>query len=250
MQRSVLTMVTAAAVAAIAVPAWAHPGFTPNTVEAGQTTEVELAMAHGCDDASGGESEPTTVVAVQIPATIADVVPLEREGWTTILMDDGAGRVESVEWAARPGTVEPEPPSFRLRVTPDTREALTTIPFVVYQGCESGEYRWGAGDNDEPSVDLEVLPGTYQPAPGPDSTATSPSSATDAVLSETASPDEDATAPPDEAATTDDDAASPVGPGDVEPSGDRPTAIIVVLAVLAASSVAGVAWLRRQDRAA
>lgn len=158
----------------VAVPAWGHPGFRPDEVPAGATSEVQLAIAHGCEVPGGGTS-PTTVVEVQVPESIAEVVPLEGAGWTIDTTRDAAGDVRRVEWVADEATVEDEPPVFALRVTPDTQASVTRVPWKVYQGCESGAYRWGAGAEDEPSVNLTVTPGTYTPPPAatPSPTVTS-----------------------------------------------------------------------------
>lgn len=165
-------------------PAWAHPGFRPAEVPAGEQTEVELAIAHDCE-VSGGGTSPTTVVDVQIPDAIAEVEPLERDGWTLNLAGDANGSILRAEWTSDVGTTEAEPPAFRLLVTPATQESTTTIPWKVYQGCETGEHRWGAGSEDEPAVDLTVTPGTYTPptaaptsAPTPSASPSTPASTT------------------------------------------------------------------------
>ena len=145
---------------------WAHPGFAPSSVVAGEPTEVELAVAHGCE-LPGGGIEPTTVVALQVPEQVAEVRPLDRDGWTSSIERDPTGLTAVIEWTALPDTVESEPPTFGLVVTGDTLEAAATLPFTVYQGCETGDHLWGAGDPDEPPVDLEVLPGVYVPPARP-----------------------------------------------------------------------------------
>lgn len=157
-----VVVVTTALAALTTMPAAAHPGFRPDEVPAGERTDVELAMAHDCEVPGGGTS-PTTVVDVQIPEAVGDVEPLERDGWTLNLAGDADGSILRVEWTRDAGTTEAEPPVFRLLVTPATQESTATIPWKVYQGCETGEYRWGAGSEGEPSVDLTVTPGTYTP---------------------------------------------------------------------------------------
>ena len=157
-----------------AAPAWAHPGFRPDEVAAGEQTEVGLAIAHDCEVPGGGTS-PTTVVDVQVPDGIAEVQPVERDGWTLNLSGDADGSILRAEWARDEGTPEADPPVFRMLVTPATQESVTTIPWKVYQGCESGEYRWGAGSEDEPSVDLTVTPGTYTSPPAATASASEPS---------------------------------------------------------------------------
>lgn len=158
----------------IAVPAWAHPGFRPDEVPAGEQTEVELAIAHACE-VPGGGTTPTTVVDVQVPDGIAELQPVERDGWTLNLSGDADGSILRAEWARDEGTTEAEPPVFRMLVTPATQESVTTIPWKVYQGCKSDEYRWGAGSQDEPSVDLTVTPGTYTSPPAATGSASEPS---------------------------------------------------------------------------
>lgn len=170
----VVVAVTVAA-AATSTAAWAHPGFRPPEVPAGQRTEVVLAIAHDCE-LPGGGSSPTTVVEVQVPDSIAEAQPLERDGWTLNLVGEADGSILRAEWTRDAGTTESEPPEFRLLITPATQESTTSIPWKVYQGCEEGQYRWGAGSEDEPSVDLTVTPGTSTPPPASPTSTVSPTS--------------------------------------------------------------------------
>lgn len=172
--RTRAVVATTVAATLTAAPAWAHPGFRPDEVPAGEQTEVGLAIAHDCE-VPGGGSSPTTIADVQVPDGIAEVEALERDGWTLNLAGDADGSILLAEWTRDEGTAEAEPPVFRMLVTPATQESATTIPWKIYQGCESGEYRWGAGSQDEPSVDLTVTPGTYTPPPPATAAASEPS---------------------------------------------------------------------------
>ena len=226
--RPLTTLAAAFGALLVAVPAWGHPGFRPDEVPAGATTEVQLAIAHGCEVPGGGTS-PTTVVEVQVPESIAEVVPRERAGWTIDTTRDAAGDVRQVEWVADEATAEDEPPVFALRVTPDTQASATTVPWKVYQGCETGAYRWGVGSDDEPSVDLTVTPGTYTPPPAatPSPTVASPG---------TTSPGDAPSATP----TANDD-LSEDGPA----AGSGPPWALFLL-LLAAVGVGGAWWVRQR----
>ena len=214
-----------------ATPAWAHPGFQPNEVAAGEQIEVELAIAHDCEVPGGGTS-PTTVVDVQVPDGIAEVEPLERDGWTLNLVGDADGSIMRAEWTRDDDTTEAEPPVFELLVTPATQESVTTIPWKVYQGCGSGEYRWGAGSEDEPSVDLTVTPGTYTPP--------SPSDASPSATVPAATTPEDL---PQPTATT--TAGDGLGEESTE-AVDTGSPWTLFLLLLAAIGVGGAWWWVRQ----
>lgn len=193
-------------VALSSAPAWAHPGFRPDEVPAGEQTEVELAIAHHCERPGGGIS-PTTVVAVQIPDAIAEVVPLDLNGWSV----DGPSTSDSgsreFQWTAEQTTPDADPPVFRLRVVPDTQQTAITVEWKVFQGCEEGSHLWGGGSADEPPVRLTVTPGVYD-APDP-----SPSDATVDEPSPPITPDPDtptaATTAPTTQAAEDDRGQSP-----------------------------------------
>lgn len=241
MHPRVSVIVAAIVVATLtAAPAWAHPSFRPDEVPAGEPTEVELTIAHDCEVPGGGTS-PTTVVDVQVPDGIAAVEPLERDGWTLNLAGDADGSILRVEWTRDDGTTETEPPVFGLLVSPATQASVTTIPWKVYQGCESGEYRWGAGSEDEPSVDLTVTSGTYSPPPAA-----------------TASPSEASPSGNSSPATTPGDAPqSAPGAGDAPDEGgstaaERPAAgtgprwAFVLLVLVAVGGAGGAWWVRRR----
>lgn len=228
--RVVVAVTVAAAVTSTA--AWAHPGFRPAGVPAGEQAEVALAIAHDCE-VPGGGSSPTTVVEVQIPDSIADAKPLERDGWTLNLVGDADGSILRVEWTRDAGTTESEPPEFRLLVTAATKGPTTTIPWKVYQGCEEGQYRWGAGSEDEPSVDLTVTPGTSTPPPASPTSTESPSPTDSASMTPTT---------PGSATPTDMQTLDNQGLGAETPTSGPPWLLIAAAAI---TLVGGALWLVR-----
>ena len=67
--RTAVAAVTTAAFLALALPATAHVGLEPAEVPAETGTTLSFRIGHGC------EGDPTTGVAIQIPAGVASVKP-------------------------------------------------------------------------------------------------------------------------------------------------------------------------------
>lgn len=210
-------------------PAWAHPGFRPSSIPAGEVSEIDLVIEHDCETGGGGAS-PTRSVAVQVPPAIAMAEALPQPGWETASETGDNGRTTVVEWSAteqRPTT----PPTLVLRITPRTQTSSTQIELLVAQDCDEGSYLWGGGTPDEPPVTLTITPGVLpEPSPAPSVT---PSDATSARPSET-----NPTTP-----TTPSDPAPPTpSEPEAEPAGGRNGLILaVVLAVVAGGVIVLVA---------
>ena len=224
----------AAAIAAVvtvvmATPVWAHPGFRPSEVPAGQTTFVNLVIEHDCD------GSPTTLVAAEVPAAILSAEPQPLDGWT--ITEDGSTGV--VEWERPPPTAQGDAPVFGLEVTPDSQATEAVVAWRVYQECPEGSYRWGGGDAAEPSVDLTLTPGTL---PSPNESAPSTATPAPAEASEASpvgEPTVTASPRPEESplSSTETDADDNAAPW-------LPIALLLVAAGIAATAI-GVRLARR-----
>lgn len=161
-----LAALTAALILLPATAAWAHPGFDPSAIPAGEPVETTLDVAHGCapgggapDD--GGEVLPTTLFALDHTDQVR-VVPGDIDGWEAT--DDG----DAIVWTAD-GGAEPAP-SFPMTITVTRGNPGEPVYLDGYQECDSGDttqsFRWIArpGEEGDPALRLE-LTSTATPAP-------------------------------------------------------------------------------------
>ena len=146
--RAALTLLALLALLVLlAGPAWAHVSANPGRAVAGQSTVIHFRVGHAC------EGSPTTAVSVQIPDTVADVIPEFIPGWS---IDTTTGPlsepvelhdqtvtegIREITWSG--GTPIPDHSFFEFGVSmrlPD--QPGETLYFPVVQTCESGETEW------------------------------------------------------------------------------------------------------------
>lgn len=129
----------------------------------------------------------------------------------------------------------PSRPSSDCWSPPATLESATTIPWKVYQGCGTGEYRWGVGSENKPSVDLTVTPETYTPPTASPTSRPTPSATPTTSASPTPTTADPAT--PTNGETLDDQ-----GLGAGSPTPGPPW---ILLAAISITLVAVALWLVR-----
>ena len=236
MRRTSVVAAMTAGASLLSGPAWAHPGFSPADVPAGEAVELTLAMAHGCEDAEptteGPPASATTLVAVRVPDAVTDVEPAEKPGWALTVEQDDTGRVTEFEWSLEDETQAVEAPDFRLSATPfgTTGEQ---IDWLVYQECPGGSYQW-IGTTGDPEADPAVrmvLTTTASPPPEP-------------------SPAPVPTLEPTETATTASPAPTAVATGSDDEQADAGAGVPPWAVVLAVAAVAGIAALGLRRRSA
>ncbi len=140
-----------AALVLTAAPALAHVEPDPATVPAGEATTVALTIEHGCDDS------PTTSVAIQVPDGLEAVSGVALPGWAI----ESSGGV--VTWTADEPLPTDQEQAFALELTPAADQAGQTLLLKTVQTCEEGELRWieewdGEGEEPEhPAPTVEVV---------------------------------------------------------------------------------------------
>ena len=241
-----LTALTAALLVVPATAAWAHPGFDPSAIPAGEPVETTLNVAHGCapgggapDD--GGEALPTTLFALDHTDQVR-VEPGDIDGWE--VTDDG----DAIVWTAD-GGAEPAP-SFPMTITVTTGTTGETVYLDAYQECDTGDttqsFRWIAlpGEEGDPALKLEL---TSTATPPPEATTSS-----DAVTTPATTPTDGDTAPssaatPQPADTptdvVDEDAAARLDDG-----GGVGPALIAIVVIIVGAAVGAAIWARRRRR--
>ncbi|MEX1162802.1 MAG: DUF1775 domain-containing protein [Nitriliruptor sp.] len=151
-----VAVVTATALLIVGVvPASAHPFVAGGaTAPAGSLTTLTLAMGHGCgteDDAGG---DPTTEVALEIPAAFSYLAADDQDGYTVSTEGGQDGAVPDVViWTAVDGGVPAPEVTFDVVVDGQLGDE---VHLRVFQGCDGFEYRW-IGTPDEPAEDPAVL---------------------------------------------------------------------------------------------
>ena len=121
----------------------AHIESDPAAVEAGTAATVGFAVEHGC------EGSPTTELRFQVPETVTDAQPVDKNGWTTSI----DGRVVTFTGGSLgPTTTD----TFAITFTAPAETG--TIHFPVVQHCEQGENAW---------IELPAADGTEPDRPAP-----------------------------------------------------------------------------------
>jgi uncharacterized protein YcnI len=233
--------------------AGAHPFFREREAPASSLATLTLDLVHGCDvdgdgHAHGGDDdglgEPTTYVAMELPAAVTYVDPADAAGWVVALEEDD-GRVAVVSWTEA-GGAEPAP-RFELDLVVEGDEG-DEVYFRVVQECDGAVYRWiGTPDDpaDDPAVRLTLT------APDPDRPPPAPEPATpegEATADETAPEPEPA---PEEPPAPGEPAADDPEPAAAAPGADTgvawPVAAVIALGLLAIAIGVGTVMRRRRE---
>ena len=240
----------------VAAPAAAHPFVRGGELPVDSLATMTLAMAHGCGGDGGGEEEPTTEVALEVPDWLRIVEVAETDGYTSELETDADGTVTAVVWNVD-GEGEPAP-DFDLDVVATGTEGDERY-LGVFQACAEGSYRWvGTPDEpaDDPAIGVTLLaadPDSPAPPPdeaaveeGPDEPAATEDAPTDETTTDAAPTDEPTTGEvtTDASPVEDDDPAAVEDPADDE-NGLGTVLLIALLVVMAV--MAGLLFSRRRD---
>lgn len=177
---------TAALVLGGTLPAIAHPSFTGGgTVPASSLSTVTLAMAHGCGTEEDAGGDPTSEVAIEVPAQVSYLEPGEVDGYEVDVEGDDGAVPDVVTWTATDGGAPAPELTMDLVVDGEPGDEV----FVrVFQGCDGFEYRWiGTPEDpaDDPAVRLILAePDPDAPAPPASTETTEPEGADPDVASE------------------------------------------------------------------
>lgn len=138
---------TAAALAAVAPPAYAHVTLEAAQATSGSYYKAVFSVPHGCD------GKPTVRLRVRIPDGITSVKPQPKVGWEIavtkeklekpIVIDHGITITEVVREVSWSGGSLPDAyfDQFAMQVKlPDAPN--TTLYFPTVQECAQGVNRW------------------------------------------------------------------------------------------------------------
>jgi uncharacterized protein len=227
--RTRTALAAAGALLLVAAPAAAHVELAPQEVPKGSTTTITFRVPNERDDAN------TTKVAVQLPPDhpIANVRPIDVEGWRITTETDPEGRVTTITWSGGP-IVKDTTEQFPVEIGPLPTD-VDTLEFKAVQTYSDGEVvRWieetppGGEEPEHPAPTLRLS--------GPIVTTTSsPASPTTVGVATTNA--RDVTGATTATAPDDDD------------GGSGSVAAVAVLVVVAAAAATGLALLRRRRRA-
>ena len=207
-------IVAAAALIALAAPAFAHVEADGETAASGITT-VTFNVEHGCADS------PTTSMKIQLPAGTTEVEAQNPTGFTS------SSTADTLTWSG--GSL---PATTAGTFVADMRIVGTagdTIFLPTVQGCAVGENDW-IEKTDDPEADNAAPRFTLKQTVAPASTSTTAAASTSSTraTSTTASPTETTSA----AAAQD---AQIVKDSDNSPIGT--IVIIIVIAIIVAGAV-------------
>ena len=165
MMRTLFILVAAAALVA-APAATAHVTANPATAAAGSVTKIQFQVGHGC------EESPTTSVAVQIPAGVANVAPEVEPGWKIAVKEGELPEpvevfgetvtegVTEVTWSG--GTLSAHQfTDFGISMLLPSKPG-ETVYFPVVQRCQEGVNRWitipveGQAEPDQPAAGVAL----------------------------------------------------------------------------------------------
>jgi uncharacterized protein YcnI len=153
-------LVTAAALLALAVPAFAHVEAEGETAATGITT-VTFTVEHGCG------TSPTTSMKIQLPAGTTDVKAQDSAGFTSSVVAD------TLTWS---GGSLPAEGTFvaDMRVIGNAGD---TVFLPTVQGCTVGENDW-IEKTDDPEADNAAPRFTLTQTVTPASTSTTAAAST------------------------------------------------------------------------
>ncbi|WP_341251020.1 DUF1775 domain-containing protein [Euzebya pacifica] len=124
--------------------AFAHAVLQPAAAPAGEATEFQLLIPHGCSEGEpppppGSEVVDTRLISLEIPEGVTIDAVADVEGFEIEQTD------EAVTWT---GTLANEDPGELFFTATFDGEDGTEVPFNVYQECNDElNYRW-TGDHD------------------------------------------------------------------------------------------------------
>ena len=124
--------------------AFAHAVLQPAAAPAGEATEFQLLIPHGCSEGEpppppGSEVVDTRLISLEIPEGVTIDSVAEVEGFEIEQTD------EAITWT---GTLVNEDPGHLFFTATVDGEDGTEVPFNVYQECNDElSYRW-TGDHD------------------------------------------------------------------------------------------------------
>lgn len=124
--------------------AFAHAVLQPAAAPAGEATEFQLLIPHGCSEGEpppppGSEVVDTRLISLEVPEGVTIDAVADVEGFEIEQTD------EAVTWT---GTLAHEDPGELFFTATVDGEDGTEVPFNVYQECNDElNYRW-TGDHD------------------------------------------------------------------------------------------------------
>ena len=124
--------------------AFAHAVLQPAAAPAGEATEFQLLIPHGCSEGEpppppGSEVVDTRLISLEVPEGVTIDAVADVEGFEIEQTD------EAVTWT---GTLANEDPGELFFTATFDGEDGTEVPFNVYQECNDElNYRW-TGDHD------------------------------------------------------------------------------------------------------
>ena len=124
--------------------AFAHAVLQPAAAPAGEATEFQLLIPHGCSEGEpppppGSEVVDTRLISLEVPEGVTIDAVADVEGFEIEQTD------EAVTWT---GTLAHEDPGELFFTATVDGEDGTAVPFNVYQECNDElSYRW-TGDHD------------------------------------------------------------------------------------------------------
>ena len=230
----------------LAGTASAHIDPDPIAVQADTSNTVSFGVEHGCD------GSPTTELQIQVPATVADAQPVDKDGWTA--------SVDAQVVTFTGGSLAADTPDdFAISFTAPT--APGPIAFPIVQLCEVGQLDWiesaveGGAEPEHPAPSVLVTAeaptdAELTPAPEEETGEETPSDtgATDTSPVDTSTVD---TSPVDTAATVE---STPVDSivtsvvDDAESDDDSNTGLVIGGIVVAVIVIGGVAYFISRRR--
>ena len=224
----VATGLTATASALLlAGTASAHIDPDPIAVQAATSNTVAFGVEHGC------EESPTIEVQIEVPTSVADAQPVEKDGWTA--------SVDAQVVTFTGGSLAADTPDdFAITFTAPT--APGEVPFPIVQRCEVGQLDWietAVEGGEEPE----------HPAPVVLVTADAPTDADLTPAPEEETGEEATTGTGSESAPADSIATTVVDDADSEDDDDSNTGLIIGV-IVAVIVIGGGAYVISRRRAA
>lgn len=219
MRRRLCSPLVAAGLAAasallLAAPAAAHVEPEVSVVPAGSVADVQFTVEHGC------EGSPTVKLEFQVPASVTDAQPIDKEGWTGAVVDG----VITYTGGSLPDDEESD---FGIRFTVPASVG-DTLRFPMIQTCEEGQLDWiqEGEDAERPAPAVEIG------EPDPTATTVAPTTAPAGASTTTTSEAAPSTTAAESVTTTTSDATATEADDDDDSSLFGPALIAAVVVVL------------------